>query len=89
MEITEIRIFKMENKGKLLAYANVVLNNSIVLRGIKVIDGAKGKFVAMPAKLDSKAIKPRFREFYHPINSDSRAMISDAVLQAYEKEIVD
>lgn len=89
MEITEIRVFKMENKGKLLGYANVVLNNSIVLRGIKIIDGTKGKFIAMPARLDSKAIKPRFREFYHPINSESREIISNAVLQAYEKEIVD
>lgn len=88
MEITEVRIFKMENKGKLLAYANVVLNNSVVLKGIKIIEGTKGRFVAMPAKLDSKARVPRFREFYHPINSDSRAMISQAVLQAYEKEIV-
>lgn len=86
MEITEIRIFKMENKGKLLAYANVVLNNSIVLRGIKIIDGSKGRFIAMPAKLDAKAKLPRYREFYHPINSNTRAVISDAVLQAYERE---
>lgn len=86
MEITEIKIFKMENKGKLLAYANVVLNNSIVLRGIKIIDGSKGRFIAMPAKLDAKAKLPRYREFYHPINSNTRAVISDAVLQAYERE---
>lgn len=87
MEITEIKIYKMENKGKLLAYANVVLNNSIILRGIKIIDGVRGRFVAMPAKLDSKAKIPRFREFYHPINSDARAIISDAVLNEYEKVI--
>lgn len=87
MEITEIKIIKMNNKGKLLAYANVVLNNSIILRGIKVIDGVRGKFVAMPAKLDAKAKIPRFREFYHPINSDARSMISDAILKEYEKVI--
>lgn len=89
MEITEIKIFRMENKGKLLAYANVVLNNSIVLRGIKVIDGMKGKFVAMPAKLDAKAKIPRFREFYHPINSDAREIISNAVLEAYEESEIE
>lgn len=86
MEITNVRITKMSNKGKLLAYAVVVLNNSIILKGIKIIDGSRGIFIAMPSKRNSKSNTPKFREFYHPINSNARAQIVDAVLEAYEKE---
>lgn len=87
MEITDVRIIKMENKGKLLAYAVVVLNNSIILKGIKIIDGSRGIFIAMPSKRNTTSNTPRFREIYHPINSEARAQIVDAVLEAYEKEI--
>lgn len=87
MEITEVRIIKMENKGNLLAYATVVLNNSVILKGIKIIDGSRGIFIAMPSKRDSKSKQLRFREFYHPINSDARAIITNAVLEAYEQNI--
>ncbi len=87
MEITEVRIFKMENKGKLLAYANIVLNNSIILKGIKVINGARGIFIAMPAKLNNRKGKSKFIEFYHPINAQSRAIIEKAILEEY-KQIV-
>lgn len=86
MEITEVRIIKMENKGKLLAYANVVLNNSIILKGIKVIDGSRGIFIAMPSKRD-KTKKLKFREFYHPINSEARSIIEQAILETYEQVI--
>lgn len=83
MEITEIKIYKMENRGKLLAYASVVFNNSIVLRGLKIINGAKGTFVAMPSRLDRKT--RTYREYFHPINSDARKYLSDSVLKAYEE----
>lgn len=86
MEITEVKI-KLMNQGKLLAYANIVLNNSIILYGIRIIDARKGKFIAMPSKLDLKARVPKYREFFHPINSEAREIISNAVLNAYEKEV--
>lgn len=87
MEISEVKIFRMENKGKLLAYANVVLNNSIVLRGIKIINGSRGVFIAMPAKANAKRKGNKFIEFYHPINSETRAELTHAILKKYEETL--
>ena len=85
MEVTDVQIIKMEGKGKLLAYANIVLNEAIVLKGIKLINGERGLFIVMPAQtlIRRKEIK-RF-EYYHPINNDVRKLIEQAIIENYEK----
>lgn len=85
MDITDVKIYKLKGKGKLLAYANVVLSDKVVLRGIKIIDGAKGRFIAMPARLDKRFKEPIFREFYHPISQEARDELTEKVLNAYDK----
>ena len=85
MEITEIKIYMMEDRGNLLGYANVVLNDSIVLRGIKIMDSKKGRFIAMPSKRNKKQSKQQFMEFYHPINKEARTRLTNAILEAYKR----
>ncbi|MDO5555229.1 MAG: SpoVG family protein [Clostridia bacterium] len=83
MEITDVKVFKLKGKGKLLAVANVVIGNKIVLKGIKVIDGERGMFIAMPSRLDTRFKEAKYREHYHPINQEARDEITSAVIDAY------
>ena len=51
MEITDIKIFKIKQRGALLGYANVIFNNSFIIRGIKILENERnGRFVAMPSR---------------------------------------
>lgn len=86
MEITDIQILKVENKGKLLAYANIVINDAIVLKGIKVIDGPKEKFIVMPSQSLIRKGKIKNFEYFHPINNEARNLISDAVINTYNEQ---
>lgn len=83
MEITDVQIIKMEGKGKLLAYANIVLNDALVLKGIKLIDGDKGKFTVMPAQNIIRRREIKTFEYYHPINNEMRELISNAIINTY------
>ena len=85
MEITDVQIIKTEGKGQLLAYANVVLNDALVMKGKKIIDGTKGKFIVMPSQslIRKKEIK-RF-EYYHPINNEMRLLLTNAILDKYSE----
>lgn len=85
MEITEVQIIKMEGKGQLLAYANIILNGGLVLKGIKLIEGAKGKFVIMPSQTLIRKREIKKFEYYHPINNEIRELISDAVINTYDE----
>ncbi len=85
MEITDVQIMKMEGKGKLLAYANIVLNHAIVLKGIKLIDGSRGKFIVMPSQSLIRKNKIKRFEYYHPINSDVRNLLEQVIIENYEK----
>ena len=85
MEITNVQIIKVVGKEKLLAYANVVINNAIVLKGIKLIDGSRGKFITMPIQRLIRKKEIKVFEFYHPINNDARDLITKAIIAEYEK----
>lgn len=85
MEITDVQIIKMEGKGKLLAYANIVLNEAIVLKGIKLINGERGLFIVMPSQTLIKRREIKRFEYYHPINNDVRKLIEQAIIENYEK----
>ena len=85
MNITEVRIWLIQKEdSKLKGIASVTLFDSIVIHDIKIIEGADGFFIAMPSR---KTGENEYRDIVHPINSESRAILSNAILSAYNKEI--
>lgn len=82
MKITDVKVFPVD-EDKLKAYATITFDNCFIVRDLKVISGNKGYFIAMPSK---KRKDGTFRDVAHPLNSETRKMIEDAVLQVYEKE---
>jgi stage V sporulation protein G len=82
MKITDVKVFPVE-EDKLKAYATITFDSSFIVRDLKVISGNKGFFIAMPSK---KRKDGTFRDVAHPLNSETRKMIEDAVLEVYKKE---
>jgi len=82
MEITEIRI-SLRSDNKLKAFVSMTLDNRFVIRGIKIIEGAKGVFVAMPSR---KRPDGTFQDIAHPINNETRAWMEEKIIAAYHKE---
>ena len=82
MEITDVRINRNVNEGSLKALATVVIDNAIAIHNIKIIDGAKGMFIAMPSKKTDQG----FIDFVHPINADTRKLMQDTILAEFNKE---
>ena len=83
MEITEVRII-LRDEIKLRGFANVTFDNAFVVRGMKIISGTNGFFVSMPSR---KRPDGTHQDVAHPINNETRRMIENAVLDAYEKEM--
>lgn len=83
MKITEVKVFAV-NEDRLKAYVSITLDNCFVVRDLKVIQGTNGLFVAMPSK---KRKDGQFRDIAHPLNQETRAMIEDAVFEAFENEL--
>jgi stage V sporulation protein G len=81
MDITEVRIRKIAGKGKLKAFASITFDEQFVIHDLKVIDGAKGLFVAMPSK---KGKDGEYKDIAHPIVTSTREAIQDRVLQEYD-----
>lgn len=82
MEITEIKVYKI-NEEKLKAYVSITLNSCFVVKDIKVIEGSKGLFVAMPCK---KGKDGQYRDIAHPLNKETRDKFERAILDAFEAE---
>jgi stage V sporulation protein G len=83
VEITEVRII-LRDEIKLRGFANVTFDNAFVVRGMKIISGTNGFFVSMPSR---KRPDGTHQDVAHPINNETRRMIENAVLDAYEKEM--
>ena len=81
MQITDVRIRKVAKEGKMKAVVSITIDNEFVVHGIKVIEGEKGLFIAMPSR---KAADGEYRDIAHPINSDTRNMIQTLILEQYE-----
>jgi stage V sporulation protein G len=81
MKITDVKVFPVEEE-KLKAYATITFENCFIVRDLKVISGNKGYFIAMPSK---KRKDGTFRDVAHPLNSETRKLIEDAVLEVYEQ----
>lgn len=80
MEITDIRIRKVEAEGKLKAYVTVTFDDSFVVHNVKVIEGDSGVFIAMPSR---KTRKGEFKDVAHPINTDFRNKMQEQILETY------
>lgn len=86
MEITDVRIRKIGDEGKMKAVASVTFDDEFVVHDIKVIDGQNGLFVAMPSR---KMGEGDFRDIAHPLVSEMRNRIKDAIFAAYDKMLAE
>lgn len=86
MNITDIRIRKISDDGKMRAVASITLDDEFVVHDIKIIDGQNGLFIAMPSK---KMSDGAFRDVVHPICSEVRNQIKEQIFQAYEKMLTE
>ncbi len=82
MDITDIRIRKVESEGKLKAYVTLTFDGCFVVHNLKIISGQAGTFVAMPSR---KTNKGEYKDIAHPINSDFRNIIQQKILEEYHK----
>ena len=80
MEITEVRLRKVNSDGKLRAVASVTIDKEFVVHDIKVIESQNGLFMAMPSRKNPNGV---FKDIAHPINQDTRAKIEAAILEKY------
>ena len=81
MQITDVRIRKISKEGKIKAIVSITLDGEFVVHDIKVIEGEKGLFIAMPSR---RAGDGEYRDIAHPINSQTREMIQNIILERYE-----
>ena len=81
------RLADFENsKVKAFASANI---GPFAVHGLRVVDGEKGMFVAMPSTSYQKDGKTEYQETFHPVSGEARKALSDAVLQAYEQKLTE
>lgn len=86
MNITDIRIRTIDKEGKLKAVASITIDNEFVVHDIKVIEGGKGLFIAMPSRKTSDG---DYKDVAHPIRSETREMLQDRILDAYRKAVLE
>ncbi len=82
MTITDVRIRKVDKEGKMRAIASITIDDEFVVHDIKVIEGDKGLFIAMPSK---KSLDGEYRDIAHPINTETRFRIQEAVIKKYNE----
>lgn len=85
MNITDVRVRKVTKEGKMKAVVSITLDDEFVVHDIKVIEGEKGLFIAMPSR---KASDGEYRDIAHPINSGTREKIQSIILAEYERAAV-
>lgn len=86
MQITDVRVRKVSKDGKMKAVVSITLDNEFVVHDIKVIEGEKGLFIAMPSR---KAGDGEYRDIAHPINSETRDKIQKIILEKYEIAVLE
>lgn len=84
MRVTDVRIRRMAQEGKMRAIVSITLDERFVVHDVRVIEGNNGLFVAMPSK---RTPNGEFRDIAHPINSATREEIQQSVLAAYTREL--
>lgn len=82
MRITDVRVRKVTKEGKMKAVVSITIDDEFVVHDIKVIEGEKGLFIAMPSR---KAADGEYRDIAHPINSATRERIQGIILEKYNE----
>ena len=85
MTITDVRVRKVLKEGKLKAVVSITIDDVFVVHDIKVVDGDKGLFIAMPSR---KVSDDRYEDIAHPINAETRKMFEDKILEEYKNPTV-
>ena len=83
MQVTEVKVYPVQDDEKLKAYATIVFDGCFVVRDLKIIQGSEGLFVAMPSK---KKKDGTYRDVAHPLNNETRRRIEEAVIGEYGRE---
>ena len=86
MRITDVRVRKIAKEGKMKAVVSITIDSVFVIHDIKVIEGEKGLFIAMPSK---KSADGEYRDIAHPINTETRAMLEQIILDEYQKSLLE
>ena len=81
MDITDVRLKKVNTEGKMRAIASITIDDAFVVRDIRVIEGQNGLFIAMPSR---RTPDGEFRDIAHPINSAARELMQTAILREYD-----
>jgi stage V sporulation protein G len=84
MKVTDVRIRRITQEEKMKAIVSVTLNDQFVIHDVRIIEGSNGLFVAMPSR---RMPGGGFRDIAHPISSEARKHLQQAVLDAYELEL--
>ena len=84
MNITDVRVRKVDKEGKMKAFVSVTIDDEFVVHDIKVIEGENGLFIAMPSR---RSADGQYRDIAHPINSVTRASMQELILERYERAI--
>lgn len=85
MQITDVRIRKIEKEGKMKAVVSITIDEEFVIHDIKIIEGEKGMFIAMPSR---KTAEGEYKDIVHPIKSSTRELIQNLILQKYNEELL-
>ena len=86
MNITDVRVRRVAKEGKMKAVVSITIDEEFVVHDIKVIEGEKGLFIAMPSR---KATDGEYRDIAHPINSETRERIQGIILERYEQVLAE
>lgn len=84
MNITDVRVRLVTKEGKMKAAASITIDSEFAVHDIKVIEGEKGLFIAMPSR---KTQDGDYKDIAHPINSETRTQIQELILSKYEEEV--
>ena len=85
MQITDVRIRKIEKEGKMKAVVSITIDEEFVIHDINIIEGEKGMFIAMPSR---KTAEGEYKDIAHPIKSSTRELIQNLILQKYNEELL-
>ncbi|HBA47490.1 MAG TPA: septation protein SpoVG [Lachnospiraceae bacterium] len=86
MQVTDVRVRKIAKEGRMKAVVSITLDDEFVVHDIKVIEGDKGLFIAMPSK---RTADGEYKDIAHPINSSARDAIQKVILASYEKALLE
>lgn len=86
MQVTDVRVRRYEGEGKVRAYCTILIDGVFAVHDIKVVEGTKGLFVAMPSR---KGTDGEFRDVAHPVTAEVRDAIHSQVMTAYQEALLE